>query len=345
MEAIKSLFMGNKKIVIIQPNLNVGGSQNMAKLYHEALEDSGHEVYRLILTGNKNSNYPNLIFLEKNRSLSSIVKLNKILLKIRPDSIIVFQFQANLIISLVKFFQPKVNYRYILRESNMQNYLLKSKWKKLILRWVYYNSNVIIAQCLDMKKHLIYNFKVDESKIKIVHNYTNYKPGKSIEKRRNFLLVASTLSNQKNIYSALDFWHKQNTKEEFHIYGYNNKRFKQLKNYIKLKEINNVILKGKIVPIPYSNYRYLIVNSYFEGFSNAVLESLASGTPVLSRLYEGGIEEVISKTNGGILTNELNSIQLQEIMHKKWDYDALVDNLNANFNYKKFKYQCNLVVQ
>ena len=87
-------------------------------------------------------------------------------------------------------------------------------------------------------------------------------------------------------------------------------------------------IKNKIIFCGFQNYFQikkklkdidLFVNcSYFEGFPNSVVESLANGTPVLASQSFGGINEIILNKNfGNIYKNETQLINLLQKFNVK----------------------------
>lgn len=312
----------------------------MAEIYSKALADIGHKVIFVTLCGENGDKVirRNHLYLRQSRSLSATPRLVRLISRLNPDVVLGFQFQVNIILSLIALISFRRKWKFILRESNLQNYMSEAFSHRLKVRFMYIMADEIIAQCLDMQGHIIRHFNVNKSKISVIYNFPEYWERDAVS-RRNILLVASNLSEQKNIIGALDKWELQGFEEEFHIYGYDSVRLEKLKNYIAHRGIPNVVFKGLVERVPYESYKLLFVTSNFEGFSNSVLESLSCGTPVLARNYEGGISEVVDDTNG-IIFNMSEHVDIGAIANKRWNYDKIIKNVKDAYNKDQFKLSC-----
>lgn len=336
--------MASKKIVIVQPNMHVGGSQNMAAIYADTLSEMGHRVSRVVLSAPIGNAERDIHFLGYRRSFHAIFALRKKLKTLNPDIVIGFQVQVNCVLSIIKNLLGRNPWRFILRESNLQNYVSHSWFSLLLLKSSYKSSCSIIAQCSDMREHLIRHFQVRPDKISVIHNFVREQSAPREVERQNILLVASTLSYQKDIKGALECWKEQDLREELHIYGENEVRKKELLKYIKDRQIPRVKLEGKVGQVPYFRYKYLLVYSLYEGFSNAVLEALSHGTPVIARRFEGGIGEVINSTNG-IIFDQSSGIQLHRVLSKEWCRSQIREDVGRRFCKNRFKEQCQQLLQ
>lgn len=331
-----SLFMEQKTVLIVRPNDNIGGSQRMAKTYYNGLSEGGCKVIMITLCGKtadvKSNN--SMIYLNKSRSLFSLLELRRVINVVQPDVVLGFQFQANMVLALLVLLNRRKNWQYFLRESNLQNYINSRPSHALAVKFTYLLADKIIAQCMDMKNHIIRHYGIAENKIQVIYNFPQNKDI-ILSSRRNVLIVASTLSEQKNIVGALNLWALQDCQHELHIYGHHGLRRKLLEDYVKRNSISNVRFKGLVSRIPYESYKLLLITSFYEGFSNAVLEALSCGTPVLAKKHEGGITEVVNNTNGVIYTDE-NSVDIALLFDRDWDYSAIRQNTLTVYNKSKF---------
>ena len=115
-------------------------------------------------------------------------------------------------------------------------------------------------------------------------------------------------------------------------------------------------IKNKIVFCGFQNYLQikdklkhidLFINcSYFEGFPNSVVESLASGKQVLASQSFGGINEIIKNKNfGKIYKNENELLNIlknfnfkKKIKINQKEIDSHLNKFSISENIKKYSY-------
>ncbi len=80
----------------------------------------------------------------------------------------------------------------------------------------------------------------------------------------------------------------------------------------------------------YAGAKYTIMMSSMEGMPNVIMESLATGTPVITTNV-GGIAEVVTKDNGILLTERTSDAltnALKTALTRKWDRQQISESMN-----------------
>ncbi|PTO75711.1 glycosyltransferase family 4 protein [Vibrio splendidus] len=133
----------------------------------------------------------------------------------------------------------------------------------------------------------------------------NYKP---IADRDNTIIAVGRLCYQKSFDRLIDIWSKSEVKERFtlEIWGDGEDR-SYLAGKIESLGLNDSCkLMGEssnLEPI-YGNAKCLLMTSRYEGYPMVLIESLVSGTPIISYNCDTGPEEIIIDGKNGFLIDE-----------------------------------------
>ncbi len=190
----------------------------------------------------------------------------------------------------------------------------KKKLMKLLIKFTYKYADVCVSNSSYISKE--YNKKYNlEFKTVYPPSFINDK--KAIKKTKKNLNQFSfgtvcRLTNEKGLKEFINSISKLKFDFKFFIIGDGPEK-KELKELaIKLN------IKNKIIFCGFQNYLQiknrlkamdLFINcSYFEGFPNSVVESLANGIPVLASQSFGGINEIIQNNNFGYIYNNENQL-------------------------------------
>lgn len=345
-----------KKVFFILPNLMAGGAervmsyvaQNIDKnIFETTLYIIGHEKDKAFETTNVKT-----IFLSKNRVLTSVPTLIKIIKNQKPNVVISAIGHLNTIMGFISIIFPKV--KFIGREVNvvsvLQDYdVNKSKFEFPFLTTISYRLlDKIICQSNDMRLDLAANYKINEKKLVVINNpiTNNFKlKFKNLKSEsENFELVTvGRLAKQKGHLRLLEVLKEINLPFHYTIIGSGPEK------ETILEQIKIFGLEEKITHIPYTHEvsKYLsesdlfIQGSYVEGFPNALIESCAVGTPVIAFKAKGGIDEIIEDGVNGYIANNtedfinktnliLNSLEkwspkiVSESVYKKYDSPIII---------------------
>ncbi|SNR76127.1 glycosyltransferase [Lutibacter flavus] len=306
--------MYSKKVLIIINSLKKGGAERIASEFSFYLDRLGY-VPIFLLTDGGYVNY-------KVPVASKIIKLPlskysrtflfPIITLIQAIYVrlyfggnfkaISFLHRANLVNALSSFFSNRsvvISERSIFSKSyqGYKYYLMKGLLKIIFLR-----ANKIIAISQVVKNELIANFKLNASKITILHNPINIdefqlKKEKnkfySTSKNLNFCTV-SRLINSKRVDLVIDLFFKLLKffpESKLHIIGEGDNKEKLIEKIYDLNIQKNVVFYGNVSNVNsiLTKCDVFIFASLYESFGNVVLEATSSGLPVV---YTSNLESV-----------------------------------------------------
>ncbi|HOG37527.1 MAG TPA: glycosyltransferase [Candidatus Woesebacteria bacterium] len=251
--------------------------------------------------------------------LRSWKELYGVIAEIKPDIVMSSLFFSNTIIRLIK---PILRYKVITREHN--TYTEKNFIQRLIDRLLAHLSDKIVAvskgvaDFTSRQEHIpITKFTVIHNGISVdnIENYRSHLPDKNTLKNSlgfreqdKILINVARLTPQKNQRLLLNAFAKfalENPEYKLLILG-EGPLFGELNELIiKLKFGDQISLVGHVEnPLDYYLIgEFFISTSKIEGLSNAYLESLACGLPLLST-KTAGTDELITEGENGFFINE-----------------------------------------
>lgn len=197
----------------------------------------------------------------------------------------------------------------------------------------YYKSvDIAVAQSQGMASDLVKKFNFDEKKIVIINNAMNplfEAEAKETQKqnlKENYILYVGRLEQQKGLTFLLDSFKMLKDKNVMLYLVGNGSQRQELEMLSKEYGINERI---KFVEYTrdvidyYKRAKITVLSSYFEGFPNVLVESIACGTPVVSFDLPSGPNEIIIENKNGYLVDYLDCQQLAEKIDKsllnEWD--------------------------
>jgi|LakMenEpi03Aug12_release.lakeMendotaPanAssembly.Ray.scaffolds.fasta_scaffold186841_2 glycosyltransferase involved in cell wall biosynthesis len=351
-----------KKIIFFIPNIEQGGIEKNFLVLTKYFTNKNYEVevFYSKLSQNilsqidkrvnlkKSKNYFKIFnFIFSNRVSNSINCFFYFIFKLKKEknSIIISMQDHPFAIMLGKI--KKIN--CILRIANHPEASLKffnNKiffFIKLFIKIFFYKyANGII--CNSRSSFLFLKKKIDNNIVNIYNSIIVKKIIKN-KKRKNFLLSVGRLEKQKNFDGLIDAFNivlQEFPHFKLIIIGSGTEKNKLIKKLIKLNILNKVIFKNFIRPDHYfSTSKIFILNSFFEGMPNVILESLSYKCPVISTNCDSGPREILKNGKYGYLV-PVNKYQLlakkikfalnnYQIIKKKTD--------NAFLNLKEFSYE------
>ena len=363
----------NKKITIMISTLCGGGAEGVCVSIANDFVKNGWKVDLIILNLQDESfldllsNKINLIVLNVKHARYSIIPLIKYLFKEEVKTVLIFNYELTIILLILRKIL-KLKIKIISRNINTLSIKLKflseqNLWSKYIVRplikYFYDKADHVINQCEAMHKDLILNFPKLYSNSSVIYNplskkildYSNEHNLNEI-KKENYLLCVGRLEKQKAFHLAIEAFAGVADK-------FKNLRLKivgkgSLKNELKQKASdcfveNKVDFEGfqkDIIPY-YLFAKGTLLTSYYEGYPNVLIESIAMNTPVISFDSPSGPNEIIQNGVNGYLVNYLDTNDLKNkisiLLQKKFDYQKLKISIEKNQNKHIFKQYEDLV--
>ena len=318
--------------MIITPSLACGGSEKFVSLVCNNINTDKFSVCLLIINNvngfHKITNPAvEVIDVKKNRVLFSLPAIKKAVKNFKPDIVFSTANHLNLYIAIFKNqFDKKI--KFIAREASIVS--INSKQAKMpglygwLIKKFYKRFDLMICQSAYMQQDLVKHYQVSVVKTIIIHNATEKiitNPVELVKEKSDsiykFVTIAG-LSEHKGIERLIHAVGLLNISFKYFIIGEGNKRneLQKLIDYLQLQD--KVFLVGqKNDPfIGMQNADLFLLGSYYEGFPNVLLEAGANGIPVVAFNALGGIAEIITEPENGLLVEDNNLIAFATTINK-----------------------------
>lgn len=232
-----------------------------------------------------------------------------------------------------------------LKIPQMHGFLFRIYYK-LALNISLNKADVIVTPSKSTKNDIMEFFKIEESKIKVIHlgvdnsfREADYK--ERIIKERYFFSL-TTHPKRKNIISVLDVMSKN---KEFKKYKYiivgmiGESQLVKLNDLIKrLGLINNVVVWGYISKDQlvnfYQNAEFFIYPSFYEGFGFPVLEAMTCKCPVITS-NNSSLVEITPNSDWLVDPYDLENISNKISEMIKLGKEERNELINTNYNFSK----------
>ncbi|WP_162984553.1 glycosyltransferase [Poseidonibacter antarcticus] len=348
--------MENKKGLMIIDQISNGGAEKVFyKLYKYFSNSYGLEVFTILNTksewfvlnnkarfktatnNNLNSNSTiGKIYLQ----ISFMIKLFIDIRKHKYSFVFSFLERSNISSILVgNWFKTPVfiNVRNHLSSQYRNRSNIERKLILFFIKNTYSKATKIICNSFEIKKDLVENFEIDENKIIVIYNSYNLKNIKKLSNKDNPFSEIINMYKNKNgkiftsagrFDSQKDFFTLVKTFKE-HIKFYKNDLLILIGDGNDREEIEklisnnkNIFLTGHITN-PFTVFKdadYYLITSRFEGFPNALFESMVCGiVPISVNCLSGPYEIIMQSKNTQIVED-----------YKISDYGILVNLESEN---------------
>ncbi|PLT35746.1 glycosyltransferase family 4 protein [Bacillus sp. V5-8f] len=243
------------------------------------------------------------------RGIQAIWKLKKLVEVLKPDIVHLHSPRATFIGMVAKTISRQSSNVFVTAHGWIPDRLKLRKVYEFLYVSAIKRSDRIIAVSGQVKDMLM-AYKLDESKISVIHNGIEVPPQIEVTKRqiakKRFVFLGRMIE-EKGISYLLEAIEQVDQKypEKYHLDFYGDGPLAEMiKETLKHKQIQNVTLHGFVQPeqvIPLLNqYDAFLMPSVQEGFPYTLIEAFAAGLMVIGTDV-GGIKEALIDNENGYL--------------------------------------------
>ena len=339
----------NKKIKILEVinSLNIGGAELLLKNFIiEAKKEQKYSVDVCTLySTNDAKNIEEIkkknvhiwsLDLKNKYTLSSIGKIKKIIERENYDIVHVHLFPASAFVALSSLFLPN-NIRYIFTEHSTFNRRRTIKIFKIVDGFIYNRYSKIICPSKQVQNSLIKWIPKNKEKTEVMPNGTpiHSKPVVDQIIKNYDVLFVGRLVHQKGIrflleaVSILQNKYKKYIKVAIVGGGPLEKELKKMCEKLKINDSVEFLGFQRDIDRIMKSSKVFVLPSYYEGFGIVLLEAMKNMVPIVATNV-GGIPEIITDGNEGILIPKANSEILAKSINKVLEDEKLRSKLIQN---------------
>ena len=308
--------MSSRPILLITlPSLGMGGAEQFLTSLANELSVR-FEVHFYIFSSNLalESRLERATVHSNNSPFMGIFRLRKAVRMIKPDIILTSITDLNLIIIALRFLYPE-NTKVIVREAIDPEFFIRlsrfPKLTKFLYHYLYPRADHIICLSNNMRKEVHKLLSPLQPSINVISNGVGDQRMLSLPIQRpiaNTILAVGRLSWQKGFDQLIRAFSEFARKKQGQGYrliivgeGEKNSELKNLINELNLED--RILLIGLVDdPTPfYALASFMVLPSRYEGVSNAMLEALVNGVPVLATSNRTSAEHYVDDGNGVLI--------------------------------------------
>jgi glycosyltransferase involved in cell wall biosynthesis len=323
------------KVLFFLPNLNAGGAERITVNILRQLDLEKfditlvlvHEIGSFLKLIPKNID---VIDLDLNRTIFSIMKLRKIILELSPEVIFSTLIHTHISINLA-LMGMKNKPKSIFRSSSSPKLLIENNQLSFVLRKLlehaYRNADKVLAQTPEMKSELIEYHGVHSSKIDVFLNPVDVEfiDEKLIDIINPFsnstinVVAAGRLVHEKGFDVLIkSFKTVVQLNDQYRLYIIGNGSNKETEKHLKLIEQLNLQEYITLLGFQENPYKYFyfcdlyVLSSRREGLPNTILENLYLKKPIIATRCIPFMNVLIEDGKNGILVDVDNISSLSE---------------------------------
>lgn len=348
-------------------SLDKGGAEKVFSLIANSINPQRFDTHFLTINKggadtyllNKTVNHKQL---NHSRVLFSLPSIYHFLRTQKPDVIISTLIPVNIAIGLLKKFGLIKNIQCVLRESSIPS--INGRYSRYsflfynsIIKFLYKEFDVIIAQCNDMKFDLINNYDVLPDKIKIINNpFSPIAKGEEIysptDKGKKILINIGNLRNEKGHLRLVQVISKLKSVLDFELWilgeGIMREKIIQLIKDYHLEDHIKLFGNQKNIYPFLGKADLMLQTSFYEGFPNALLEAMGSGVPVVAYDVPGGTKDLIINGFNGFLVPDNDEKRFVETIERalvhRFNHHDIIDHVVSNYSIEKIVAQYEQVI-
>ena len=318
-----------KKIFVVIGSLGIGGTEKQLLMKMKYLKDKyDFTVIIFFQKGDLHNSFKKMgikVVDFRNSSGNLLWKYASILIKFflyikkkKPKIINLYLPHSYLIFGFFSYIFP--NIKFFMSRRSLNNYQKKIPLIRFVEKYILHRKmKTILVNSNAIRNELIKSERVKKDKIKLIYNSVEIqKINKQSNVKINILHLANLIpyKNHKLVIKACNEI-KSIANYTIHFVGDGEPEYKiELQKEIEKYGLSNKIkFHGKV-----KNYLEVtkganigILSSNEEGFSNAILEYLAQGIPVISTNV-GGNSEIIDHNKNGFLVKKNDYVEFSKYM-------------------------------
>jgi glycosyltransferase involved in cell wall biosynthesis len=344
---------------LVTVTLSDGGAERCAATLSHFFVNQGFEVHHLVFSGKIKYDFSGeLMHLAKHNSnkwysrICRFYVLRKYLVEHDFDFVIDFRVKSFFLQEFIIHNFLYKNHIQTVHSNKLDTYIPKNKF---LARLLYNKCKMIVSVSKGVEAKIVEEYQFKKT-AQIYNpndfNFINKLKEESIDFKGEFIVAAGSMNkNIKQFDHLIECYSKSELpKKNIKLLILGDGKLKlemeELANSLGMKDF--VIFKGNVQnPFSYfSKALFLVVTSKYEGLSMVLIESLSTGTPVISYNCESGPSEIINNFQNGLLVENqdklamiqaLNNFFTDKILYlhcKKNSISSVV-----NFDIEKIGYQ------
>lgn len=324
--------METKCLYILLSSLRGGGSEKVCVTIANKLQKKGY-IIRILTLNLYNAVYQafldpsiELINLNKKHARQALFPLGKMIKKLKIKKLLVFNYQLAVLVYIIKkifLLDVTIISRNIIALSEARNYRKRiyDGIISFLVKKIYRHVDCIIALCQAMKDDLVKEFNIAPEKIAVINNPlhdkfippdtdTSFQWIDQIQRKKQLLFIGR-LGQTKGIQYLLSIYKKLGSiKPGYSLKIVGKGRLKkEIEDWISENNYNNVIEMIDFtldIDRIYKESDITLLTSLYEGFPNVLIESISTGTPVVSFDCPTGPSEIIVNGQNGYIARYLD---------------------------------------
>lgn len=343
------------RLLILTPSLACGGSEKFVSLVCNHIDNSKFSVCLVIVNDVpsffkiKNPTIK-IVKLKRKRVLTSLRAIRKAIQDYDPD--IVFSTASHLNVYMAFFRKSFYSWiQFVAREPSIVSYSNRqtgrpSLYNRLV-QGNYRNFDMIICPSVYMQQDLVNLYHIPIKQTMIIHNAVENillpaaQPVKKNEERVYTFITVAGLRKEKGIERLIHAVGLLSIPFVYYIIGEGSKR-EDLQKLIDDLQLNDKVFLTGQKDDPFSgmeNADLFLMGSYYEGFPNVLLEAGAHGLPVVAFNAPGGIAEIITDNENGLLVEDNDIIAFASTINKAlvtdFDRTEIIETTKNRFSLNK----------